>query len=334
MEQLDRKSVFGMGQKFNLTWQTFSSHGQQLFKNLFETQEFTDVTLISDDLKQYRVHKFILSSCSTVFRKILTSNSLQSSIYLRGIHHKELESILQFIYLGEATFYHERINEFINVAKDLEIKDIINKDIVVEDQAQAFDSVDEIKNMDEVGQVENNSNDVNVTETKIPDCDSVSYYVILGDKRPYQCQQCDYKATHKHNILHHVQKKHEGIDSGSFYSFIRGDKKPYQCLQCDYKATHKHNLLIHVQNKHDGIKYPCQHCDYKATQPDNLRQHMRYKHEGIKYPCQQCDYQATTAGNLQIHVRAKHEGAKYPCQQCDYQATQASNLHQHVKSKH
>ena len=79
-----------MGEKFNLSWQTFSSYGQELFKDLFESQEFSDVTLVSDDLHQYRVHKFILSACSTVFRKILTSNPLNTSIYLRGIHHEEL----------------------------------------------------------------------------------------------------------------------------------------------------------------------------------------------------------------------------------------------------
>ena len=71
-----------MGEKFNLTWHTFSSHGQELFKNLLETQEFTDVTLISDDHHQYRVHKFILSACSTALRKILTSNPLNSILFL------------------------------------------------------------------------------------------------------------------------------------------------------------------------------------------------------------------------------------------------------------
>ena len=96
-----------MGEKFNSTWHNFSSHGKELFKDLLESQEFTDVTLVSDDQHQYKVHKFILSACSTVFNQILTSNPLNTSIYLRGINHEELESILQFTYLGEATFYHE-----------------------------------------------------------------------------------------------------------------------------------------------------------------------------------------------------------------------------------
>ena len=128
-----------MGDKFDLTWHTFSTHGQDLFKNLMETQEFTDVTLISDDQHQYRVHKFILSACSTVFRKILTSNFHNSSIYLRGIHHEELDSILQLIYLGEASIYHERLNEFLNVAKNLDIKEINKNVIDVNKESQNVD---------------------------------------------------------------------------------------------------------------------------------------------------------------------------------------------------
>ena len=96
-----------MGEKFNLTWHAFTSHAQDLFQNLLETQEFSDVTLISDDQHQYRVHKFKISACSSVFKNILSSNPLNSSIYLRGVHHEELESILQFMYFGEATLYHE-----------------------------------------------------------------------------------------------------------------------------------------------------------------------------------------------------------------------------------
>ena len=32
-----------------------------------------------------------------------------------------MESILQFMYLGDARFYHERMREFISVAQDLEV---------------------------------------------------------------------------------------------------------------------------------------------------------------------------------------------------------------------
>ena len=45
-----------MGENFHLKWKNFPSHGQELFKDLMESQEFSDVTLVSDDQHQYRVH--------------------------------------------------------------------------------------------------------------------------------------------------------------------------------------------------------------------------------------------------------------------------------------
>ena len=69
---------------------------------------------------------------------------------MRGIQSFEVESILQFNYLEEATFYQERMNEFINVAKSLEIKEI-SKDIEIPEndkkdnfETQEIDPVNEL----------------------------------------------------------------------------------------------------------------------------------------------------------------------------------------------
>ena len=47
-----------------------------------------------------------------------------------------MESILQFMYLGEGKFYHERMKEFIKVAKDLEVKDICDGLELPSDEAE------------------------------------------------------------------------------------------------------------------------------------------------------------------------------------------------------
>ena len=112
-------------EKFNVTWHTFQPHINNTYKELYETKRFTDVTLVSDDHQQFKAHKFILSSSSSMFQSILSDdNTVAPYIYLRGVNHNELESILQFIYLGEATFYQERMNILLDVAHDLQIKEI------------------------------------------------------------------------------------------------------------------------------------------------------------------------------------------------------------------
>ena len=116
-------------EKYYLNWHTYSDHLREMLHNMMKSDELTDVTLVCDDQKQFKAHKMVLSACSTVFKNIIDSLPSSSSvIYLRGIHCYEMESILEFMYLGVATFYQERMNEFLNVAKILEIKEI-GKDV-------------------------------------------------------------------------------------------------------------------------------------------------------------------------------------------------------------
>merc|ERR1712243_532762 len=92
---------------------------------MMTSNEMTDITLVSEDRKSFKAHKIILSACSPVFKSIINDGALSNpTVFLRGIHSNEIVSILQFIYLGEATFYQERMNEFLNVATSLEIKEI------------------------------------------------------------------------------------------------------------------------------------------------------------------------------------------------------------------
>ena len=58
-------------EKCMLTWHSYTSHFQGVLGNLFDTGEFSDVTLVCDDQVKFKAHKFILKSCSPVFESIL-----------------------------------------------------------------------------------------------------------------------------------------------------------------------------------------------------------------------------------------------------------------------
>ena len=194
----------------------------------------------------------------TFFKKILTSNSQNSSIFLRGIHHEELESILQFIYLGEATFFHERTNEFLNVAKNLDIKEICNN---VVNEEEEIENVNDKQTKDNLLQSDEN----HISDRPILERTAKSFSSSIYDlEKPYKCQQCDYQALQKVNLNVHVQAKHEGLK--------------YNCQHCDYKATYTPHLKRHMESKHKGIKYPCQLCDYQATRLSSLERHYQAKH--------------------------------------------------------
>merc|ERR1719300_2303520 len=162
------------------------------------------------------------------------------------------------------------MNDFLNVAKNLDIKEISKND---DDEEEETGDVNDKQTFDEDN-------------------------LILSDENP----------TIDETILGRTSNQVATNNSSS--SVVNDQKKQYKCQYCNYRALNSANLKVHVQTKHEGIKYPCHQCDYQATQSINLERHIKSVHEGIKYPCQQCDYQATTAGHLRTHVKSKHEGMK------------------------
>ena len=86
-------------------WEFFSPNLSSSLSDGFKDHSFSDVTLVSDDKIPFFAHKYVLSASSPVFKTVLLNKSQSNPlIYLRGVIHQELESILQFIYLGEASF--------------------------------------------------------------------------------------------------------------------------------------------------------------------------------------------------------------------------------------
>ena len=83
-------------QKISMKWDAYSDHLRGMLHEMMKSEELTDVTLVCDDKIQFNAHKIILSGCSYVFKSIMKDlPHVSSVIYLRGIQHQEMESILQ-----------------------------------------------------------------------------------------------------------------------------------------------------------------------------------------------------------------------------------------------
>ena len=246
--------------KYKLTWHSYPDYLREMMREMMTSGDFTDVTLVTDDKKTIKAHRNILSACSPVFKNILQMETHNSHpvIYLRGIKYPEIESILQFIYLGEAKFYEERMNEFLSVSKNLEIREL-NKDVEMEEPAPSnpnpadiTDTVDvDHKNINEVkeGSMIESEPIINVKK------------VIINK---YACNQCDKHYTQQWILTRHIQSAHEGVK--------------YACNQCDQQYAEHRNLIRHIQSEHEGVKYACDQCDYQAPRQDNLTRHNKAKH--------------------------------------------------------
>merc|ERR1719186_827932 len=114
-------------EKVSLSWSEFESCASSTFIDLLSDQDFTDVTLVCDDDKQIKAHKVILSSCSPLFRRILTNNPHQHPlIYLNGIIFDNLQSVIKFIYLGQTEVEQDDLELFMKAGKDLQIKGLLD----------------------------------------------------------------------------------------------------------------------------------------------------------------------------------------------------------------
>ena len=105
---------------YSLKWKIFNTHISSSLSYVFTENSFTDVTLVSDDKIPFQAHKCVLSACSPVLKNLLLNNPHSHPlIYLRGVKQEELQSILQFMYLGEARFYKGNMDKGIDAAKEL-----------------------------------------------------------------------------------------------------------------------------------------------------------------------------------------------------------------------
>ena len=272
--------------KCSLTWPTYSDHVKGMMKELMMNEDFSDVTLVTEDKKQINANISVLSACSPVFKDILKKEKSKNQImYFRGIHYSEMESVIQFIYLGEATFHEERIDEFFAVAKSLEIKELCNaetKNELDDDEPSTSDQV----------QSEEFTEQTVISDNVLEEASQDKEGGIVSENRKYECKQCHKTYSGRQGLNRHNETVHQGVK--------------YDCDQCDYQATQRCNLTIHVQSKHEGVKYSCDQCETQTRYRGDLTRHIQSMHGGVKYFCDQCDYQAKQHGHLKIHFKNKH----------------------------
>ena len=105
-----------------MKWKDFEQHLVLSQKDLYVNRQFTDVTLVSDDLVQFPSHRTVLAEASPVLRPLLQINFSGSPVlFLKGIKSYHLEKLLEFVYLGEASVDEDTEIEVQKMLSDLEI---------------------------------------------------------------------------------------------------------------------------------------------------------------------------------------------------------------------
>ena len=106
-------------------WNEFTNNTVETFQDLLQDSNFTDVTLVCEDGKQLDTHKVVLASSSSFFRKLLINNPHPKPlICLQGISFPNLETIMKFMYIGQAQLPQKDLTDFLAACKILKIKGI------------------------------------------------------------------------------------------------------------------------------------------------------------------------------------------------------------------
>ena len=343
--------------KYSVTWHTYSDHLKTMMKELMMNEDFSDVTLVTEDKKQIHANINILSACSPLFKDILKKEKNCSSIvYLRDIQFSEMESIMQYIYLGEATISEDRMREFLAVGRLLEIKEMCNAKPEPNTNNEPYDVIPSdvlIQMLDEEIVISGQLTESNVghlppsdqDEDKMkPDASTqifdeelvISGQLTESNKKPSSPSDQDESPV---IVVEREQTSNQGdkMEQGEL------SNNPSPCVpdspMNDGEEKTSEESVVNIQSKLKRLRYVCDHCKYKFATQTSLNKHITIKHDGVgvKYTCDQCDYQATTKENLTGHIDSIHGEIMYPCDKCDYRASgkrRKENLMRHIQSEH
>ena len=253
-------------QNYNFTWQTYSDHLKVMMREIMSSNDFADVTIVTNDKKSLKAHRNILSACSPVFKSIFQMQPTNNNpvIFLKGIEHSEMERILQFVYTGEAECFAEQIKDFLMVAKSLGIKELnSNEDFC--GQSGSNNTLHQEKEGVKSEAVDDHHEDVN-TEDWLDEGDTEGQTPINSeaDYTRSECKQCLKSFANQHILKNHIKSVHEGLK--------------YDCDQCEKQYTEKGNLTRHVKSTHNSVKHACDYCQIPFTIKGNLDRHIQKMH--------------------------------------------------------
>ena len=293
-----------------LTWSDFSNATWDMLRTLLFRGDYADVTLVSDEGKSVRTHKFMLQSCSSFFQSLLSAAQPNPIIYLTNIRLKEIQNLLKFMYLGQVFLEELDLNLFMAAAEKLQIKGLSefgpNSQMFNQDQgfqrneptgktAMADYSLEEDlsltlfeSSMNMVGQSQQQDQDTQTKDLqKIRPKDELLGVKKEETKVPFPGETIPSNAVavprvppvpRPTELLWNAALDSDLIVEGLPDSQISCTQVYHHCEKCDYKSTKMFNVKKHTAAVHDGVRYPCDLCDYKATETGHLKKHKRSKH--------------------------------------------------------
>ena len=238
-----------MSEKFCLKWNDFQTNVSNTFRKLRTSDNFYDVTLVSDDQQQVSAHKVVLASSSEYFKNILTTNKhSHPMLCLNGVSSAEMKNILDFLYNGEIQIYQDHLDQFLEIAQRFQLEGLIQGEGTqkIEPEPEQFEA-------------DNSSypEDI-VTETKT----RRNIVKTQNDKKLVVVESSNFEN------LDELDKK-----LNDMFERIDGGGKTRRCIPCGKITRDASNAKEHAETHIDGLNFPCQHCEKTFRSRHSLRSH-------------------------------------------------------------
>ena len=284
-----------MGDKFCLKWNEFQENLSSTFSGWRNTGgAFTDITLACDNDQFVETHKIVLSAASPFFMKLLqrTKKEQHPLIYLRGIEAKNLASVLDFIYHGQANVYQEDLQNFLSLAQELQLKGLQEagdkesaqkRETRPDKKRKSEDVVDpgsrdngRSSNPSEVlFKMEQDQGENQEESIGVPEVDPVRY----PREDNYRGHDPLLGVDPHMKVLLSGEGGLEELDMQIAALMERGDDNVWTCKVCGKKATKggKPDMRDHIEANHvEGVCHTCDICG-KTSKSVYVEDHINCK---------------------------------------------------------
>ena len=339
---------FEMDELYKLRWHSFPEHFQQMLADTINDEHDHDVILVSEEKIKVGAHRIVLNACSPLFKESFNYNNDPTAyIYLSDFKHKEIESLLQLMYLGELNVKKERIQELLDAATVLGLKDIEIPITPFEDSVQ-----------DSKPKRKRKKKKPKTLLCENPNCTFVTTgnYTLekhMKERHSFNCKECGEMFKEKHDLKIHIGSLHKGKEvhscsqcEKSYFNPKLLVKHEYEvhklpslsCQQCAERFQDKHDLNIHIGAEHEGREVlQCTNCEKSYLDKRSL---VRHKYEAHKIPkaksikCNLCHFMGVSEFTMQRHMKSVHENNMFVCDICEFKSPFRKVLKNHVEMRH
>ena len=238
-------------EKFCLSWNDFQATLTNSFKSFQKDGDYHDVTLVTEDMKQLKAHKVILSACSEFFKTILKFNSHPHPlIYLNGVDSTNMQFILDYMYNGEVSIYQDQIDVFLSRAEIMKVSGLTRDDGLGPLKKTKSEPVRETPLPNE----QTFRNKTKMTENNDDGAKPLqSLSKITETMQMEEMSELDTK-------LEELTGKKDGI---------------WTCKFCGKTAQRKRDLHWHIETHFGNLSLPCGHCDKTFRSKRSIQEHIK-----------------------------------------------------------